>query len=163
MIARQTIFSPDRKHRYTLWREWSMEHVPGATADDDNYVMFIALNPSTADEVKNDNTVRRCIDYAKRWGFNSMCMTNIFAWRDTDPEGMKKVSDPIGPDNDYWLTQIANSAKIVVAAWGNHGKFLSRGDQVRKLITRLYCLKLTSAGEPWHPLYLKKTLQPKPL
>src|SRR5688572_21429898 len=122
---RRTIFSPCRKYRYTLWREWDM-HNP-------SYCQFIGLNPSTADEVQDDPTVRRCIDFAKRWGFGALCMTNAFAWRDTDPEEMKKVPFPIaetgdspafpyyGNKNDYWIGSVAREASLIVAAWGKDG------------------------------------------
>ena len=102
MINRQTIFSPCRRYRYTLWRAWDMFN-PG-------YVMFIGLNPSTADEVQDDPTIRRCIGYAKEWGYGAFCMTNIFAFRATDPRVMKAQADPVGPENDKWLTECAKGA-----------------------------------------------------
>ena len=109
------LFSPCRKYRYTLWRIW---------APDKPYACFLGLNPSTADETADDPTVRRCIDYSKRWGMGSLLMLNIFAYRSTDPEKMKAVADPVGPDNDRWIKEIAGNAGIVIAAWGNHGDHL---------------------------------------
>ena len=70
--------------------------------------MVIGLNPSTADEVTDDPTVRRCINYAKAWGYAGLCMTNLFAYRATDPVVMKAVAEPIGPDNDRYLAECAN-------------------------------------------------------
>lgn len=153
MKNNECIFSPDRKYRYTLWRVWEANKP---------YCMFIALNPSKADEIRNDNTVTRCINYAKDWGFGALLMTNIFAWRETKAELMLLEKEPIGIDNDKYLLECAQNAGIVIAAWGNHGKHLNRGEQVKKMIPNLYCLKISNKGNPWHPLYLKKDLKPIP-
>jgi len=108
-------FSPDRVHRYELWRTWDKSK---------GIAMFIGLNPSTADEIKNDPTVTRCINYAKKWGYGGMIMSNIFAYRATDPKIMKGATDPVGPDNDEWLVKSSKEAGLIVAAWGNHGEFM---------------------------------------
>jgi len=123
--------------------------------------MVIGLNPSTADEVNDDPTVRRCINYAKDWGFAELCMTNLFAFRSTDPKRMKSEDDPIGPDNDRNLVQLARDAGVVVAAWGTHGAHLGRGLAVAKMIGNLSYLKLTQTGYPAHPLYLPSSLKPQ--
>ena len=123
--------------------------------------MFIALNPSTADEVEDDNTVRRCIQFAKDWGYGALCMTNIFAFRATDPIVMKVHPEPIGRDTDAVLVALAKDAGVVVAAWGNHGLHRGRGLEVIALLPQLHCLKVTKAGQPSHPLYLSKALKPK--
>lgn len=147
-------FSPCRKYRYTLWRHWE---------GGDGYAMFIGLNPSTADEVQDDPTVRRCINFAKDWGYSALCMTNIFAFRATDPGDMKAVEDPVGTDNDLSLLYIADHASVVVAAWGVHGVHSNRENEVKRLLgNKLMCLKLTKDGHPAHPLYLPKTLTPIP-
>jgi len=146
-----TIFSPDRIHRYTLWRSWD----GGA-----GFVQFIGLNPSTADEVQDDPTVRRCIGYAKAWGYAGLCMTNAFAFRSTDPTGLRTAADPIGPENDRRLVEVSRFAGKVVAAWGVHATFMGREAAVRKLIPNLFVLKLTKDGHPGHPLYLKQDLWP---
>ena len=177
-MKRETIFSPCRKYRYTLWREWgTSELFDGANEGErgsrlGEYVQFIGLNPSTADETNDDPTVRRCIQYAKDWGFGAMCMTNIFAWRDTDPEKMKLERNPVGEwktddeigarwqENDCWISTIAASAGLVVAAWGTHGAHRGRGEQVRQTIPNLHCLGTNSDGTPKHPLYLPKTAVP---
>ena len=124
-LARGAVFSPCRTWRYTLTRVWDMT-VPPA--------MFIGLNPSTADEVNNDPTVRRCLGFAKQWGYGGLIMTNIFAYRATDPRVMKAAKDPVGLKNDVWLKKMGEEAAIVVAAWGVHGAFGDRGAQVLKLI-----------------------------
>jgi hypothetical protein len=123
---------------------------------------FIGLNPSTADEVQDDPTVRSCINFAKSWGFGALCMTNIFAYRSTDPRVMKAQADPIGVDNDRWLKEISEGAGLVVAAWGTHGAFMDRGRQVAELIGNLDCLDLTKDGFPKHPLYIRADIKRKP-
>lgn len=149
-----TELSPCRRWRYTLYRE------TGRTSNE--IVNFIGLNPSTADEVKDDPTIRRCISYATRWGYGGMVMTNLFAFRATDPEDMKRADDPIGPENDYWLQAVAEKSAITVAAWGNGGVYLERAERVASLIEDLQCLRKTGRGQPWHPLYLPQTLTPIP-
>lgn len=145
-------FSEDRVYRYALWRIWD-ENQPN--------VMFIGLNPSTADETEDDPTVRRCKGFAKSWGYGGLIMANIFAYRATEPEIMKSAKDPIGPENDEWLLKLAQQATLVIGAWGNHGKFKSRGKIVVDSISDLYCLKMNETGHPTHPLYLPSELQPK--
>lgn len=122
--------------------------------------MFIGLNPSTADEIHNDPTVTRCIRFARGWGFSKLHMTNIFAYRSTDPAALKCADDPVGPLNDSALVALSEISEIVVAAWGVHGGLLGRGNYVRDLIPNLYCLGTTRDGYPRHPLYLKKDLEP---
>lgn len=148
-------FSPCRTYRYQLWRVWDA---------DLSYLNVIGLNPSTADETKDDPTIRRCIDFAKRWGHGGLYMTNLFAFRATQPKDMKRALDPIGPDNNHWLRETAGQAGLVVAAWGVNGKFLERDKAVASLLPNLYCFRLTdSTGMPEHPLYLPKDLTPIPL
>lgn len=149
-------FSPCRRYRYSLWRTWGDMLYAGK-----GYAMFICLNPSTADETTDDPTVRRCIGYSRAWGYDGFMMSNIFAYRATDPADMLAQDDPIGPDNDQALTDLANGAGIVVAAWGTHGAHLGRGDQVKKMIQGLHYLRLTKDGFPGHPLYLPKSLTPE--
>ena len=151
------VFSPDRLYRYTLYRTWDSGI---------GFLQVIGLNPSTADETQDDPTVRRCIGYAKDWGFKGLCMTNIFAWRDTLPENMKKASDPIGLHNDYWLLEMGKDAGCVLAAWGTHGSYLNRGYKVRSLFRdagiQLFHIGLNKDRSPKHPLYLKKDAKREP-
>jgi len=141
-----------RKYRYALWRTWDDSHP---------YVMFVGLNPSTADEVSDDPTLTRCVNFAKSWGYGGVCMANLFAFRATEPSDMKAATDPIGQENNKWLTQLANNAGLVVAAWGNEGAFLNRSTQVIELLPNLHCLKINKSGEPAHPLYQKASSQPQ--
>jgi hypothetical protein len=126
-----------------------------------SYALFVGLNPSIADEVDNDPTIRRCVDYATRWGYGALCMVNLFALRETDPAVMKAEPHPIGPDNDFWIVEMAKQAEVVIAAWGVHGAHLRRDQAVKLLLgQKLTCLRKTKNGHPGHPLYLKKTLAP---
>lgn len=147
------IFSPCRKYRYILWRRWGEDW-------QSNYVMFIGLNPSTADETQDDPTIRRCIKFVKDWGYSGLCMTNLFAYRATNPKDMLAAPDPVGEENDKYLAPYSAKARIAIAAWGNHGTHLGRYLQVKAMIPNLYCLKLTASGMPRHPLYLPQTLTP---
>ena len=148
-------FSPCRRYRYDLWRRWD---------DSKPYAMFIGLNPSTADETRDDPTIRRCIAFAKTWGYGALCMTNLFAFRATDPRDMKAEEFPIGGhENDLALRSRADGAGIVIAAWGVHGVHQERAAAVMKMIPKLHCLGLSKEGHPRHPLYLKSDCRPFPL
>jgi hypothetical protein len=124
--------------------------------------MFIGLNPSTADETEDDPTIRRCIAFARSWGYDALCMTNLFAYRATQPAMMLAAANPEGPDNDSVLTTLAPKAGVIVAAWGAHGPFRHRDKAVRALIPNLHYLRLTKDGQPGHPLYLPAGLKPQP-
>ena len=125
------------------------------------------LNPSTADEVKLDPTCSRARDYAERWGYGALIVTNVFGWRATDPAAMKAVEDPVGPGNDAAIVKAAKQSAIVVCAWGNHGTFLGRSDRVMALLKKSrvapYALRVNAGGEPAHPLYLPSRLSAVPL
>lgn len=160
-VNRQTIFSRDRVYRYTLWRQWLDFQRSG-------FVLFIGLNPSTADETQDDPTIRRCMDYAQRWGFGALCMMNLFAYRATDPEVMKAFAKPIGEANDTLLRAHAGEADLVVAAWGNDGRHQNRGKEVLRMLqgktqAPVHVLRMSKIWQPVHPLYQKKTLFPTPL
>ena len=140
-------------YRYSLWRVWD-QGIP--------YAMFIGLNPSIADAQNDDPTSRRCIGYARSWGYGGVCIGNLFAYRATDPSELCAVPDPIGTENDKWLEQCAQAAGIIVAAWGNRGQYMNRGQQVMLRLGSLYCLGVTKHGHPKHPLYLRKDLKAIP-
>jgi len=148
-------FSRCRRWRYLLWRRWD-ESRPAAN--------FLMLNPSTADEFKLDPSCTRARVYAERWGYGGLIVTNIFAWRATDPDDMKAAANPVGRGNDAAIARAASEAAIVVCAWGNHGQHLGRGGKViaalRSSGVELHYLKMNGAGQPSHPLYLPGTLEP---
>lgn len=143
------VYSDCGAYRYALTRVWD---------ETGGLVNFVMLNPSVADAVANDPTVERCERRARQWGFGAFCVTNIFAWRDTDPAKMRKAKRPVGPDNDTVLLEKAHRADQVVAAWGVHGAHLERGPEVRRLFhengIETCHLGLTQHGHPRHPLYV---------
>lgn len=110
------VFSPCRRYRYRLEREL------GALASTRGAVAFVGLNPSTADETVDDPTIRRCMRFARDWGFRRLVMANAYAWRSTDPAGLWTALDPVGPDNDAHLEAIAGDVELVVVAWGKHAR-----------------------------------------
>ena len=122
---------------------------------------FLMLNPSTADEHQLDPTCSRARDYAERWGYGALIVTNVFGWRATDPGDMKAAKDPVGPGNDAAILRAAKESALVVCAWGNHGAFKDRSSHVKTLLkkVRLHALRLNANGEPAHPLYLPGNLK----
>ena len=149
------LFSDCERYRYLLTRVWAPE---GKKA------LFVMLNPSTADEMKNDPTVERCERRARAMGFGAFRVCNIFAYRATDPRNMRAQQDPIGPGNDEAIRESCLWADRVVCAWGTHGAHLDRGAAVETLIRASgatpYHLGLSKAGHPKHPLYISYDVQP---
>jgi len=151
-------FSPCRTWRYALWRVWA----------EGPALVVLGLNPSTADETSDDPTVRRCIGYARAWGFGGLTMLNIFGFRATDPRVMRAAADPVGPNTDehirYWSRKAVEEGGAVLCAWGNHGEFRDRGRRVKAILENAgvpaACLGRTSFGQPKHPLYLPKSALP---
>lgn len=147
--------SPCRLYRYLLWRQWSTE--PS--------VLWIMLNPSTADETVEDPTIRRCVGFARQWGFGGIYVANLFALRSTSPHLLYDHSDPVGPRNDGVISFRAKVHGKVACAWGVHGAFRDRGKQVIDLVRRVggrpVHLGLTKAGHPRHPLYLAASTGPR--
>jgi hypothetical protein len=145
--------SPCGIYRYTLGRFWD-DAAPVA--------LFVMLNPSTADADVDDPTIRRCIAFARSWGCGGITVGNLYAYRATDPAELATVEDPVGPDNDYWLAELAADADFIVAAWGATSHPLpERCSRVRDpfLNGAVHCLGRTKHGHPRHPLYVPSTTQ----
>ncbi|EST22803.1 hypothetical protein M877_28920 [Streptomyces niveus NCIMB 11891] len=140
------------RYRYRLTREWDDARPPAT---------FVMLNPSTADAVQDDATVRKCTRYAQRWGCGSLVVVNLYAWRATDPRELPADERlRVGPDGDGWLSQAAldalDAGGPLVAAWGTH----ATEQRVADVLTlpgmgRLMALTVTRDGHPGHPLYLR--------
>lgn len=141
------VFSRCRAYRYALWREWDPS---GPT------VLFVGLNPSTADHRHDDPTIRRCIGFARAWGFGRLAVGNLFAYRTPHPALLKQAAAPVGRANDRWLRRLAAEADLVVAAWGVHGAHRERSAAVLGYLPAPKCLGTTKDGAPRHPLYLPK-------
>lgn len=151
-------FSTCEKYRYALWRIWGNSLFGNSHA----LVNFVMLNPSTADASLDDPTIRRCIGYAKSWGYSGVYVTNLFAYRATDPKEMLAASDPIGEENDVWIKEVSRICNLTVAAWGTMGEHLQRAAKIKEMLPDLHYLKLSKEGHPCHPLYLPKGLQASP-
>ena len=139
------ILSEDGIYRYTLLRRWLFGK---------GRCLFIMLNPSTADAINDDPTIRRCISFSKQWQFRELMVANIFALRATYPADLKAHAAPIGPENNAYIMEAAKRADRIVAAWGVHGSFLGRSAQVIDMLKDkdLLCLGTTKDGQPRHPL-----------
>lgn len=147
------LFDDGRTYRYRLWRTWDTAKPT---------VAFIMLNPSTADELTDDRTIRKCIGYAQAWGYGTLVVGNLFALRATDPEELYGHPDPVGVENDDHLVDIADAADQVIAAWGHHGGYQDRGRAVYDLLDcDLDALGTTQDGHPRHPLYLPADREPE--
>jgi hypothetical protein len=150
------VFSPDRCYRYTLTRVWD----PAGKK-----LVFIGLNPSTADEHRLDPTLRRCLRFGYDWGYGRFDMLNLFAFRATDPRAMKAAAEPIGPDNNAHIKLVCARADLVVACWGTHGSFKRRDRAVKAMLEaegiKLHYISLSRDGHPKHPLYLSSELTPR--
>lgn len=151
------LFDARRHYRYALARTWQ----PG-----DARVAFIMLNPSGADASRDDPTIRRCMGFARAWGFGGVDVVNLFAARTPHPALLRRRRRPVGPDNDRHLLRVCRAAGLVIAAWGVHGAWQGRDRAVLSLLARAglapRCLGLTQDGHPRHPLYLPRRTQPEP-
>ena len=164
--AEVACFSPDRRYRYWLKRHTDPRGQRGK-------LLFVMLNPSTADETVDDPTVRRCRGFAKDLGYSELWVCNIFALRSTSPRALWTARDPIGSDNDSAIFEAAVHADRIICAWGIYGRRLGRGKAVECLLraaiarwnaraSSLYTLGLTKSGQPKHPLYLRRDTIPQP-
>ena len=141
-------------YRYLFRRAWDTA-LPS--------VGFIMLNPSTADQHHDDPTIRRCLGFARAWGFGSLEVVNLFALRATSPAALLASPDPVGPENDEHIRAMAARVDLVVAAWGNHGARFGRDAEVARLLGgRVTCLRVTAQGQPKHPLYVPGSVRPQP-
>jgi hypothetical protein len=167
VVETGAVFSECGQYRYRLWRYWNRASPP---------LVMVMLNPSTATAETNDPTVERCQRRAKRLGFGGLEVVNIFAYRSTDPKGMKAVVDPVGPDNDQAILEVCQKAMglpgdamappgMVIVAWGQHGNHRGRGKQVIKMLRShkivINFLTLTKDNQPGHPLYVDYSVTPK--
>lgn len=139
-------------YRYQLWRQW----------DNRPMVVFIMLNPSTADTLKDDATIRKCVGFAKLWHMGGVCVVNLFAFRATDPRDMMEASDPVGPENEEHLRRVCADANqddaTIICAWGANGFHMGQDQTVLGWLNAWrvepMALRLTSRGQPGHPLYI---------
>ena len=148
-------YDPTGAYRFRLSRVWA----PGA-----GRVVFVMLNPSTATAVLVDPTVKRCLRFAREWGYGAVEVANLFALRSTDPKALYAHAAPVGEGNDLAILAACGAADLVVAAWGVHGALTGRAEAVLGLFSShgiiAHSLKVTKDGAPGHPLYLPSTAVP---
>ena len=149
IMTKGAIISDCGNYRYQLWRKWDPIK-PMA--------LFIMLNPSTADANNDDPTIRRCVEFAKSWGYGGVYVGNLYAYRSTDRDVLKKVLDPEGPENQQNIQDMIESCSLVICAWGN--KEGSPPLWLTELCSDLHYLELSKSGTPKHPLYLPGYLEP---
>lgn len=151
--------SIDGAFRYHLWRTWE-----GVDLFAPRSAIFIMLNPSTADALEDDPTIRRCVGFAKSWKCERLDVVNLFAYRTSNPNELRSTVKTTGlvgdPANDLVIVNLLNATRsaIVVCAWGEHGMLLGRGDEMRAWLMRLgvrpKALRISESGQPGHPLYI---------
>lgn len=157
-MKKNAIISDCKQYRYRLERTWDESKAKA---------LFIMLNPSTADATDDDPTIRRCIGFAKQWGYGGLLVGNLYAYRATKPKELLTVKNPIGDENIEHLQKMFREAELIVCAWGNANivDALSKKYEYKPLrttvITELTYLELAKDGTPKHPLYLKGELSPK--
>ncbi len=146
------VFSACGLYRYRLERHFETG---------DGKVLWVMLNPSTADAHRDDNTIRRVKSFSQAWGFRIALVGNVYAFRSTNPRGLRTADDPTGPDNVKHLQEMASEASLIVAAWGQH-VLEADAEPVRGLLSRygnVWCLGVGRGGKPKHPLMLPADTQ----
>lgn len=141
------------RHRYRLSRCWDAS-LPT--------VCSVMLNPSTADAFQDDPTIRRCIGFARAWGYGELQVVNLYSLRTPSPAALKKAAPRNGPDHDAHLFEAAATAARVVVAWGNHGtraRVAAVLPRLRAAAGQVLCLGQTKTGAPRHPLYVPAVTQ----
>lgn len=144
------IFSEDKKFRYALWRKWKLAG---------KYIMFIGLNPSRADAVKNDLTITKLVHFAKQWGFDGLYMTNLFSYIEPDSAFIKKIDGTnyqqfIGEHCDEYLSLIHADCTQLVYCWGNFPNISFRSNTIIGKFPGGKCFGKCKSGAPKHPVRL---------
>lgn len=156
-LERTAIFDETGGYRYQLGRRWQPA---GKT------VAFVMLNPSRADAAIDDPTLRACLQFAQRWNYAALSVVNLFAYRTPHPTALKMAKDPVGKENDVYVSEAAELADKVVLAWGNWGGLYERDRAILSLLSphkhKLTYLQLNRSGQPRHPLYIKRDRLLKP-
>lgn len=142
-------FSTDRKFRFCLWRKWD---------DSKPSIMFIGLNPSTANETGDDPTIRRVKKFASDWGYGGVYMMNCFAFVSTNPKDLKDFSN--NESNNKCLKQTAALCDKIIFAWGNFDEAKERGKEIAKMFPGAFALEINKNGSPKHPLYVPGNVIP---
>lgn len=151
--TKDALISDCEQYRWWLSRKWGRGK---------RTCVFVMLNPSTADALEDDATIRRCVGFAEREGCNILKVVNLFAYRTTYPYELPKAADPIGhPQNDEYIIGAVEDADVLIVAWGENGAFEDRDQEVMKILhdyapVDVQCLGVTRSGCPKHPVRLRK-------
>jgi len=144
-IAKDAIFSEDRRYRYALWRVWNSRK-PLLTA--------ICLNPSDANELKDDPTITRLMARAYKNGFGGLLMANLYAYVSTDPKALLNNHNTVGELTDYYIKQMVILSDRQLCGWGSFKPVTKRAPAVLLMLKEPYCLGINADGQPKHPLYI---------
>ena len=157
--VRTAVFSQDLKYRYLLSRRWAYR--------DGNLIVWVMLNPSTANDTENDPTIERCMRRSIEWGYAGMDVVNLYAFRATSPANLFKADDPVGPMNEDALNAAFSRAEMILLGWGAHARHTEQERAVLRELAgpltadKVHFLKIGKGGAPSHPLYLPYTLKPR--
>jgi len=151
------VISPCGLYRWILGRDNLVRLVSAGRKK--GTILWVMLNPSTADAIKPDPTLNRVVDFSRRFGYRELHIVNLYAYRTAFPHELWLAEDPVGVENDRWIHEAARRASVVVVAWGGNAK----PDRVARVLELLqvdnpvvYCLGTNADGSPRHPLYLSK-------
>lgn len=152
-IRKHAVISDDQQYRYMLGRSWGRDWFHGGSL-----VTWVMLNPSTADAELDDQTIRQCVHYSQREGFDQLAVVNLYAFRSPYPKDLLLASDPIGPENLTYVKHYMTMADKVVVAWGNHGLMAQHEETYDAILhkgvadpDRFWCLGFNKGGQPKHP------------
>lgn len=156
-MRKSAIISSCGKYRYALSRVWDTEK---------SLVLWVMLNPSTADAELDDPTIRRCIQFSKDWGFGGMLVGNLYAFRSTDKRVLYKVKDPVGPENLATVAFLQTLSTKTIAAFGNdkgpgsrlYWKLIEQAgfNSINTGGPQILCVGHNKDQSPKHPLYVEK-------
>jgi hypothetical protein len=158
-VKKSAYITPDGRYRYCLMRRWG-------DIDGSPYVLWVMLNPSTADAEIDDPTITRCIKRTSDLGYDAMAVVNLYGLRATNPDELWRTNDPIGGDNDLAISMLAAHAGMIICAWGSNAKPGRAEEIIDELLLsarktdKIHALKLTKNGVPMHPLYIGYDVQP---
>jgi hypothetical protein len=171
-MLRVASLSEDKLYRYSLGRQWSKPAVDAEGKPDRKLrcVTWLMFNPSTADGETDDATIRKCVKFSQRWGFDALLVANLYAYRTPFPKALAlekaKGVDIVGPDNDHAIVHCAINSEGIICAWGTHELAALRVPKVAEYLGRIplpkMCLGTTNNGSPRHPLYLADDTRPVP-
>lgn len=155
-MRRHATMSECGTYRYRLWRKWGCG----------SPLLFVMLNPSTADGLVDDATIRRCVGFAQREGFGELEVVNLYAYRATNPADLRRAGYPVGSENDEHIRAAVRDSAAVCLAWGANVRGLARPGEVLALLSEMgvrpQCLRVTRGGHPQHPLMLPSSCRLMP-